>query len=167
MGAHRPMKPRQVMPKIAGRKRMLMMDPSRVFSLFDHLVGERGQPGRNLVAERFGGLQIDNQLEFCGLYNWQVGRLLTLENAAGVKSGLSVCLYQARSVTDEPARHRELTKRIHGRNRMACRECNELLNPAIEKSIITDEQRPSSCLDQAPERGVDFAVGACVQYLNL
>jgi hypothetical protein len=25
---------------------------------------------------------------------------------------------------------------------MACRECNELLNPAVEKSIITDEQRP-------------------------
>jgi hypothetical protein len=50
---------------------------------------------------------------------------------------------------------------------MACRERNDLLNPAIEKSIVTHEQRPSSCLDQAHEGGVYFAVGACFQYLNL
>ena len=97
----------------------------------------------------------------------QICWLFTLENATHVKSDLSVCLYQACSVTDEPARHRELTKRIHGRNRMACRERNDLLNPAIEKSIVTHEQRPSSCLDQAHEGGVYFAVGACFQYLNL
>src|SRR5262245_13129044 len=96
----------------------------------------------------------------------QVGGLFTLENATRVKSDLSVILCQARSVTDEPARHDELTNRVHGRNRMTCRECNELLSPAVEKNIITDEQRPGSCLDQAHERGVDFAVGACFQYLN-
>jgi hypothetical protein len=27
---------------------------------------------------------------------------------------------------------------------MACRECNNLLNPAVEKKIITDKQRPGS-----------------------
>src|SRR5262245_21442442 len=50
---------------------------------------------------------------------------------------------------------------------MACCECNELLDPAVEKGIVSDEQRPGSCLDQAHEGGVDFAVGACFQYLNL
>jgi formamidopyrimidine-DNA glycosylase len=40
--------------------------------------------------------------------------------------------YQARSVTDESARHYELANRVHGRNRMACRECNELLSPVVE-----------------------------------
>jgi len=50
---------------------------------------------------------------------------------------------------------------------MACRECNELLNPAVEKSITTDEQRAGSCLDQVREGGIDFAVGACLQYLIL
>src|SRR6516162_9459239 len=60
MGAHRPMKPRQVMPKIAGRKRMLMMDPSRVFSLFDHLVGTCEQRRRHFETERLGSLEIDH-----------------------------------------------------------------------------------------------------------
>jgi hypothetical protein len=30
---------------------------------------------------------------------------------------------------------------------MACRECSDLLNPAVEKEITPDEQRPGSCLD--------------------
>jgi hypothetical protein len=38
---------------------MLMMDPSRVFSLFDHLVGKREQLVWNLEAERPCGLEID------------------------------------------------------------------------------------------------------------
>src|SRR5262245_29281774 len=76
-------------------------------------------------------------------------------------------LYYADSVTDEPTPLNELRGRIHGRNRMACRECTELLNPAAEKSISTDEQRPDLCLHQAREGGVDFAVSTCFQYLDL
>src|SRR5262245_39629076 len=44
------------------------------------------------------------QLAFLG-----VGGLFTLENATRVKSDLSVHLYYAHSVTDEPARQYELT----------------------------------------------------------
>jgi hypothetical protein len=50
---------------------------------------------------------------------------------------------------------------------MTCRECNDSLDPVVEKRIITDEQRPGSFLDQTHERGVNFTVGACFQYLNL
>src|SRR5262249_61548489 len=101
------------------------------------------------------------------LYGRQIDGLFTLENASHVKSDLSVLLDYAGSVTDEAARGHEFTKRIHGRDRIACRECSDLLNPAVKKKITTDEQRPGSCLDQAHEGGVDFAVGACLQYLNL
>src|SRR3974390_3395116 len=76
-------------------------------------------------------------------------------------------LYQARSVTDEAARYDELTIRVHGWNRMTCSKCNDLLNPAVEKNIITDEQRSGLCLEQAREGSIDFAIGACIQYLNL
>src|SRR5215831_11055769 len=71
---------------------------------FDHLVGEREQPVRNLEAERLGGLEVDAQLDFRGLYHRQVGRLFTLEKATGVKSDLSVLPCQADPVTDEPSR---------------------------------------------------------------
>src|SRR5262249_60868327 len=70
------------------------------------------------------------------------------------------------SVPDAPPRHYELTKRVHSRNCVVCRKFNEPLNPAVENKIITDEQRAGSCLDQAREGGVDFAVGACFQCLN-
>jgi hypothetical protein len=44
------------------------------------------QRERDGEAERLGGLEVENQFEFCGLLNGQVGRLLALENAADVDS---------------------------------------------------------------------------------
>src|SRR5262249_53321600 len=101
------------------------------------------------------------------MYDWQGGGLFTLVNAACGKSDLSPILYQTGSVTDQAARHRELSKRVHGRNRMACSECNDPLNPGDEKRISLHEQRPGSCLNRTREGGIDFAIGICFQYLNL
>jgi hypothetical protein len=35
--------------------------------LLDHLIGEREQRRRNVEAERLGGLEVNNKLEFGGL----------------------------------------------------------------------------------------------------
>src|SRR6516165_1078929 len=130
----------------------------------------RGKRPRRRAAEqrdeRAALHSITSSASASSLYG-QVHGLFTLENATRVMSNLPVLLYQAHSVTDEPARHHELGKLVHGWNRMACHESNDVLNPAVEEDITTDEQRPGSCLDQAHEGGVDFAVGACFQYLNL
>ena len=48
-------------------------------SLFDHLVGAADQRQRNGEAERLGSLQVDDQLDFGGLLDRQVGRLLAFE----------------------------------------------------------------------------------------
>jgi len=37
---------------------------------FDHLVGATQNRRRNLKAERFGGLEIDNHFHFCRLLYW-------------------------------------------------------------------------------------------------
>ena len=77
-------------------------------------------------------------------------------------------LAQAKRTFEEMLDRVRRAQRVsHGRNRMACRECSDLLNPVVEKEITPDEQPPGSCLDQAREGGIDFAVGACFQYLNL
>src|SRR5262249_992080 len=98
----------------------------------------------NFEAERLRGPEIDDQLDFRDLLDRQVGGLFTLENATRIKSDLSVLLDQTGPVTDKPARHYEFTIPVHGRNSIACRECSDLLNSAVEKKITTDEQRPNS-----------------------
>ena len=58
--------------------------------LIDHLVGAAEQREREGNAERFGGLEIEDQLDLGGLLNGQVGWLFTLENAAGIERSLTV-----------------------------------------------------------------------------
>ena len=59
-------------------------------ALLDHLVGAADQRQRNGEAERLGSLQVDDQLDFGGLLDRQIGRLLAFENLAGVATGQTV-----------------------------------------------------------------------------
>src|SRR5215813_794485 len=45
------------------RRGSFILNPPFGFTSFDHLVGEREQFVWNLEAERFGGLEVDHQLE--------------------------------------------------------------------------------------------------------
>jgi hypothetical protein len=62
------------------------LDPKETcaFGLFDHLVGAAEKRQRHGKPERLGSLEIDDQLDFRGLLDRQIDRLLTLENPAGV-----------------------------------------------------------------------------------
>jgi hypothetical protein len=52
--------------------------------LFDDLVGAGEQRRRHGEAERFGSLQVDDQLKFCGLLNRKITGLFALEDAVDV-----------------------------------------------------------------------------------
>jgi hypothetical protein len=54
------------------------------YILFDHLVGARKKRGRHFEAEGLGGLEVDGQLILGRCLDWQVGRLLALEDAIDV-----------------------------------------------------------------------------------
>src|SRR5262245_45532164 len=66
--------------------------------LLDHLLGEDEQTRWHGEAERFGRLEVDEQLDFRGLLDRQVGRLLPLENPAGVDASQTVRVCQTAAV---------------------------------------------------------------------
>ena len=57
---------------------------------FDHLIGASEQRGRDCEAERFGSLEVDNQLVFGRRLDRHVGWLLALEDAIDVAGSLPV-----------------------------------------------------------------------------
>ena len=56
------------------------------------LVGQREQRGRHFEAECAGGDQVDDKIEFGRLRDRKVGRLLALENTAGIDADISCML---------------------------------------------------------------------------
>src|SRR5207248_9640560 len=85
----------------------------------DHLVRAGEDRERHGEAERLGGLEIDHQLEFGGLFDRQIGRLGALEDLSGVSADYAKGGSKARSIADQATGHGELTKLIDRRNGMA------------------------------------------------
>src|SRR5215813_10306563 len=67
-------------------------------TLFDHLVGATLHRPRHGNAERLGGPEVDDQLHFRNLLYWQVCRIFTLENAAGVDARLPPSMREIRAI---------------------------------------------------------------------
>ena len=52
--------------------------------LFDHLISLGEERWRHTKTKRLGGFEIDRQLELCGRFYRQVGRVLALEDTINV-----------------------------------------------------------------------------------
>jgi hypothetical protein len=66
-----------------------LMPPGSAFaaSSVDHIVGEGEQHRRHLNAERLGGLEVDDEVEFRGLLDGKIGRLGALQNLVDLDGG--------------------------------------------------------------------------------
>src|SRR6266566_3436779 len=80
--------------------------------LFDHLVGDREQPGGHIDAKRARSLQVDGEIEFSRLLNGQVSGFGASEYFAGLRApgGPSVtnATKEPRPQNTKPARRQSL-----------------------------------------------------------
>src|SRR5262249_15661122 len=70
-------------------------------SLFDYLVGGGEQRLRNIETERFGGFEIDDELEFGWLLDWKVRGLRSLQNFVNVPGSAPIQVTKICSVGQE------------------------------------------------------------------
>src|SRR5437667_1696388 len=96
-----------------GRKSRGPVSSSRVgrtpvHNSFDDLVGAGEDRWWDRQAERRGGLEIDDQLEFRRLLDRQIGWLGALEDLPRVNALLAIGGRQARSVAEQAAGDREV-----------------------------------------------------------
>ena len=82
------------------------------------LVGAAEQRNGEDEAQRLGGLHVDDKLNFGGSLYGQVGRLLALENAAGVDAGTAENVSNVGSVAYQSAGHRKRAKLVDRRNKV-------------------------------------------------
>ena len=70
----------------------------------DHFVRTRDQSWLDFDAERLGSFQIDYQLEYRRAFDWQLSRLLSLQNTINVVGEPSIGLRESWSVGIQCAR---------------------------------------------------------------
>jgi len=73
-------------------------------NLFEHVVGDRDQPWRNLDAKRSRHLKVDRKLEFGRLQNRQIGGLGAFENFARIDADLTMNSDELTPPHDAPGR---------------------------------------------------------------
>src|SRR4029077_21005096 len=101
--------------------------------LLDHVVGAGDQCCGHFDAERFGGFEIDCELEFDRPYHWQVCRFLTLQDPAGVNADLSIVVHDVRAVAHEAAILDEVRPFPHCRDPVSAGECDKPGAPACKE----------------------------------
>src|SRR5262249_45702 len=76
---------------------------------------------------------------YCGL-DRQLSGSRPLEYSADIGADQMIRIGVAGSVAHEAAHHRELAHKVHCRQRVASRQCNELIASADEKRIISNQK---------------------------
>ena len=114
-------------------------------------------------AERLGGLEIDDQLDFRGLLDRQVGGLFALQNAAGIRRPPDGARPEDWPITHQTSGRGELTKLKDCRDFMAQCQGGELFGVTSEQRVIANHQRTGTQLAQGSKCLFEVVGRTCVQ----
>ena len=127
-------------------------------SLFDQLVGDRKQIRWDIKAERFGGCEVDDEIDLACQLNRHIGGCRPFENPASVDAGTTIGIGLARSVAHKDAGLGVAAKGSARRQRVAKRQRGELSTSAEEIWSAADEQPARALLDHRRKSGMEFAL---------
>src|SRR5262249_59859131 len=102
------------------------------FTSFDYLVGAAEQRQRHGNAQRLGGLEVQEHLDFRSLLDRQVARLFAFENACGVNAGETVSVAETASIARHAAGCDELAVFEDRGHSMAEGQRGEVFAPSRE-----------------------------------
>src|SRR6516162_10662911 len=116
--------------------RMSALAQKRTFTaLLDHLVGEREQERRNLKTQRFGGFDVEIELELRWSHDRQSGRICAIENQTCVDPGLAVSVGDIRAIAHQAPSFDELAQEINRGKHVTRGQTHELITLAKQKWV--------------------------------
>src|SRR5262245_24034713 len=97
----------------------------KAWNALEQLISLCDEQRRHFEPERLGGLEVDHQLELCGLLDGQVGGLGALEDLVHVGSGAPSQISAVHSIGHKAPGIDKLPLIVHGRQPMLCRQVHE------------------------------------------
>ena len=107
---------------------------------FDHLVGAGEQCCRHTDTKGFGGLKVDDEVEFRRLQHRKIRRPLTLQDTRSIHADLPIGVSDTRPIADQSTFDGIFSKLIDGRQPMLCRKCNDAAAARVEIRVGGDQQ---------------------------
>src|SRR5712671_184892 len=116
-------------------------------ALFDHLVGAGEHCSWDGEAKRLGRLEIDDEIKFGGLFDWDVGRLRPTQNLVDEFGGAAEEVRVVCSIGDQTTRLHVLPGRINCRQSRALCQSVDMKPMRDHQRIGNDTQRLCSALE--------------------
>src|SRR6516162_7848472 len=126
----------------------------------NHLIGRGQQRFRDGEAEGFGGLEVDDQINFRDLLHWEVGGLVAFENAPSIDASLVARIAVAAAIAHHTPGQGVLSVREDRGQPMVNRQRRELFRALAVQATLADQDRTNALLRKSCKGRFEIALGS-------